>query len=61
VNLLDAKESNLEPRTSIRIGKETIDDSETHIQAREIWKFVVVAALLLLLLEWYIYNRRIYV
>jgi hypothetical protein len=61
VNLLDARESNLEPRTDIDIGEERFASGETHSPPREIWKWVALAALLLLLLEWYIYNRRVYV
>jgi hypothetical protein len=28
---------------------------------RELWKWGVAAALAFLLLEWYVYNRRVYV
>ena len=31
------------------------------VQARETWKWIAAAALVLLLLEWYVYNRRIFV
>jgi hypothetical protein len=61
VNLLDARESNLEPRPEIDIGEERITSGETHGAPREIWKWIALGALLLLLLEWYIYNRRVYV
>jgi hypothetical protein len=61
VNLLDSRESNLEPRPAIDIGEERIAAGETHSAPREIWKWVALGALLLLLLEWYIYNRRVYV
>ena len=30
-------------------------------QPRELWRWVVLAALALILLEWYIYNRRVYI
>jgi hypothetical protein len=61
VNLLDAEESNIEPRSTIQIGAESlVAGRETH-QPREMWKWFAVAALLLLLLEWYIYNKRIYI
>ncbi|HEV3238616.1 MAG TPA: BatA and WFA domain-containing protein [Gemmataceae bacterium] len=61
VNLLDADESNIEPRTSIQIGAETIAGGRDRDQPRELWKWLVLLALGLLLTEWYIYNRRVYV
>ena len=62
VNLLDAEESNIEPRQVVQIGAgESISGVKDRSQPRELWKWMVAAALGLLLLEWYIYNRRVYV
>lgn len=61
VNLLDAEESNLEPRPSIGIGAEQVVAGKDRSQPRELWKWLVLLALGLLLAEWYIYNRRVYV
>ncbi|MFL5342584.1 MAG: vWA domain-containing protein [Gemmataceae bacterium] len=61
VNLLDADESNLQPRQTIQIGSEKVVGGETRSQSRELWKWAVLAALLFLLLEWYVYNKRVYV
>jgi len=61
VNLLDADESNIEPRPSIQIGSERLEAGQQTSPPREMWKWFALAALLLLLLEWYIYNRRIYI
>lgn len=61
VNLLDSAESDLMPRPSIDIGDERIAAGETRNTPRDVWKWVALAALLLLLLEWYIYNRRVYI
>jgi hypothetical protein len=61
VNLLDADESNLEPRQSVQIGATTVGASRERTQPRELWKWLVLTALGLLLLEWYIYNRRVFV
>jgi hypothetical protein len=61
VNLLDSAESDLTPRPSIDIGDERIAAGEVKSTPRDIWKWVALAALLLLLLEWYIYNRRVYI
>jgi hypothetical protein len=61
VNLLDVDESSIEPRTSVQIGaKEILAGQETR-QPRDLWKWLIVAALSMLLLEWYVYNRRIFV
>jgi hypothetical protein len=61
VNLLDPEESNIEPRPTIQIGAERVTSGQQTSPPRELWKWFALAALLLLLLEWYIYNRRVYV
>jgi hypothetical protein len=61
VNLLDSYESNIEPRTEFRIGSEQIVAGQERSQPRETWKWIVLLALILLFIEWYIYNRRIYI
>jgi hypothetical protein len=61
VNLLDSAESDLTPRSSIDIGDERIAAGATRATPRDVWKWVALAALLLLLVEWYIYNRRVYI
>ena len=61
VNLLDAEESNIEPRPAVQIGAESVQSSATRHQPRELWKWAILAALGLLLLEWYVYNRRVFV
>ncbi len=61
VNLLDVEESNIEPRTAIHIGAVQVVSDQERRQPRELWKWFVLLALGLLLAEWYIYNRRVYV
>jgi hypothetical protein len=61
VNLLDADESNLQPRPEIRIGAETVAAGTPDKRPRELWKWLILAALLVVLLEWYIYNKRVFV
>jgi hypothetical protein len=61
VNLLDADESNIEPRMEIQIGQDSIKAGEARGTPRDTWKWVALGALALLLLEWYIYNRRVYI
>ncbi len=61
VNLLDPNESNIEPRADIKIGGDEVSAGDVRRQPRDLWKWIALAALILLLVEWYIYNRRIYV
>lgn len=62
VNLLDANESNIEPVAELRIGSDRIKaGEEERKQPRDLWKWIILLAFVLLLLEWYIYNRRVYV
>jgi hypothetical protein len=59
VNLLDSSESNLEPKDEIAIGAERVAAGEERPQPRELWKWILAAAVLLLLAEWHVYNRRV--
>jgi hypothetical protein len=59
VNLLDPRESNIEPRGAIRMGDDTFVAGQERFQPREMWKWVLLVALVLLLVEWYIYNKRV--
>lgn len=65
VNLCDSKETDIRPRTegSVKIGYVEVKP-ETAWQPtkarRESWKYLLVVALAVLLFEWYIYNRRVY-
>jgi hypothetical protein len=59
VNLLDANESNIEPRRTINIGNERITTGEEKFQTREIWKWILLLAFALLTIEWLVYQRRI--
>jgi hypothetical protein len=61
VNLLDSNESNIEPLPEIKIGEERVTTDEERKQPREIWKWIILAALIVLMVEWYVYNRRVYI
>lgn len=62
VNLLDTRESNLTVRDELNIGYEEIAQTVKSVPARqEYWTWVILVALLILLLEWYIYNRRVFI
>ncbi|HEX4414906.1 MAG TPA: hypothetical protein VH107_14825, partial [Lacipirellulaceae bacterium] len=73
VNLLDRQESDVRVRPTqggegstiqpadIKIGNTNVEATLGQTPSRtEAWKFLLGCALFVLLLEWYIYNRRVY-
>jgi hypothetical protein len=63
VNLFSGAESNIPPRPEkgLEIGHTKVEAvSGWESARRDGWKFLLLAALAILLLEWYIYNRRVY-
>jgi hypothetical protein len=75
VNLFDARESDIAPRGlvpsgtppgqedayKIKIGYQpVVGTKNTRPVRKEWWRPIAVVALLIVLLEWYIYNRRVY-
>jgi hypothetical protein len=74
VNLFDRAESDVSVRPSQDPDSETLRPADIHIghidavpatdrapARQEAWKLLVACALAVLLLEWYIYNRRVYI
>lgn len=62
VNLFDDRESMIAAVENVRLGAaESKDVSREYKSRLELWKWLALAGLLLLVLEWYIYNRRVYV
>ncbi len=61
VNLFDTNESQIEPRPAVKIGEVQIEAGPSRKQPRELWRWVVLAVLVFLLLEWWVYNRRVHV
>jgi hypothetical protein len=61
VNLLDPLESNLQPRDAVQIGAQQVAAGKARGQTFDTWKWAAGAALALLLLEWALYHRRIFV
>jgi hypothetical protein len=61
VNLFDVNESNTEPRPAVKIGEVEITAGQSRKTPRELWRWVVLFGLIFLLLEWWIYNRRVHV
>jgi hypothetical protein len=59
VNLFDPLESDLAPVGAVSIGSATVQAGEPRKQPRDLWKWPVLAGLLVLVLEWWVYNRRV--
>jgi hypothetical protein len=60
VNLLDADESNVQPRDEVRIGSQSLASGPARRQTYDTWKWAALAALVLLALEWAAYHRRLF-
>ncbi len=66
MNLFDPLESDIEPVAgeAVRIGNVQVAVSskpQGQVARIEVWKLLALLGLGVLLLEWYIYNRRVYV
>ncbi|MFO0869880.1 MAG: BatA and WFA domain-containing protein [Pirellulales bacterium] len=61
VNLFDPRETNLKPVEAVTIGASRVAAAQgSQSTRRELWKSLVVLGLLVLVFEWYVYNRRVY-
>ncbi len=74
INLFDPQESdirlkvhpdddpndNIEPAATLQIGHVTVEGKSTTRARKNYWRPVLLAAVGLLLFEWYVYNRRVY-
>ncbi|MEX2176447.1 MAG: BatA and WFA domain-containing protein [Pirellulaceae bacterium] len=61
VNLYDTRESDLTPRETLEIGHEDVPAQQSKQAVRqELWKWLLLAAIGVLIFEWYVYNRRVY-
>ena len=61
VNLFDSRESNLLTEEKIVLDHYEIEGQASSTMARiEIWRWILLAGLGVLLFEWYVYNRRVY-
>jgi hypothetical protein len=59
VNLADAVESDVRVRSDLVINAESVVGGDArHIGARELWQWLVAAALMLLVVEWMIYTIK---
>ena len=58
VSLLDKRESDIAPRDSLKIGDAKQVSAENSARAnKELWGYVIAAALALLSLEWWVFHR----
>lgn len=59
VNLFDKNESDIHPRDSIQIGQTAITHTVSEkIGQHELWPWLAVLALLILMIEWQVYHRK---
>jgi hypothetical protein len=62
VNLLDRLESDIVVRDELSLGYEEIKGTITVEPARkDFWTWLILIALLVISIEWYIYNRRVFI
>lgn len=60
VNVFDAGESDIAPQGAITLGDTVVaETAEEEIGQREFWPLLALAALIILLIEWYAYHRRL--
>jgi len=61
-NLTDSRESDIEPGRGLTVGSTEVAAAEAPSGTnREIWRELLLAMFVILLAEWYIYNRRTYI
>ena len=62
VNLMDPQESRLEIRDKLEIGFEEIVGQKSRVEVRkEYWTWLALLALVVLMIEWLVYNRRVFI
>lgn len=61
VNLFSERESDILPTEEIKIGMQdvTATGKQNEIVRIEAWRWLLAAALVILTVEWYLYNRRV--
>ena len=62
VNLLDRQESNLEVRENLGLGlEEVMAQAETQVARKQLWIWLVMLALVVITVEWLIFNKRVFI
>jgi hypothetical protein len=61
-NIASSDESDIGPATSIELeSRPLVAETKAEEARRELWKALALAAFAILMLEWWVYNRRVYV
>jgi len=62
VNLFDADESDIKPNVDLNLGEQAVVRM-SHIgpNNRDIWRWFAAFAMVVMLIEWYVYNRRVHI
>jgi len=64
VNLFDTRESDLFPAPTLSLSDHTqveaVARGTNQAARKELWKWILIVGLAIILFEWYIYNRRVY-
>ncbi|RMH71405.1 MAG: VWA domain-containing protein [Gemmatimonadetes bacterium] len=61
-NLLDEQESNLQPQTELLLSNQHSLKGGSQVNVnREVWRLLALLVVALMLVEWWVYHRRIYV
>jgi hypothetical protein len=62
VNLFSQRESNIATVPELSLGPENVAASKAITRSRsEFWRWLIAIGLLLLVVEWIVYNRRIFI
>lgn len=62
VNLFDPQESDVAPAESLRLGIEPVETAAGSVEiSQPAWPWFLLAALALLLFEWIVYNKRVFI
>jgi len=62
VNLFNQNESNVAPASSLTLGAQYLETQAGAIDVNQpAWPYVLIAMLVLLILEWIVYNQRVFV
>lgn len=56
----DDPDDNVESAASLQIGHVTVDAEASQPARKDLWRPLLLLAVVVLLVEWYIYNRRVY-
>ncbi len=60
MNLVNGGESAIQPAGGLKVGHETVAGKrESTVTDKELWRYIALAAFVLPLIEWYVYNGRV--